>query len=202
MRYSSLTMRWPRDCESCGRHLAEGVPAYGGKNSSDKWEFLCPECHKEEKLNGDATPAVLVEHIKPRAKGTGDMEAALSFISGIAGGLSSISDKVFGATAGTFEQMIKDASEGEWSEKSDTVTFVPGSRRCQSCGNDIDPDTCHCGAPRDGHNDYNLGHSFVPNGCTCGYAACGRTDQEPQEKKGPEPFSKDWIKENAVWGRI
>jgi len=188
MRYSSLTMRWARSCKSCGKRLDEGVSAYGGKNSDDKWEFLCPGCHKDEKLNGAGMPDVPAAPTKPM----GDMEAALNFIAGTA---------LAPTGYGSFDQLISDTAR-EWSEKGDTVTFGTGSQRCRSCGNDIDPDTCHCGMPRKNHNDYDLGHSFVPAGCTCGYTACGHTDTEPQEKKGPEPFSKDWIKDNAVWGRI
>lgn len=39
---------------------------------------------------------------------------------------------------------------------------------CPSCFNEIDPDICHCGNPREGHG-YHDNHSFVPAGCTCGY---------------------------------
>lgn len=39
--------------------------------------------------------------------------------------------------------------------------------RCSGCGNEVDPDTCHCGIPLKDHSVY-LGHSFVPIGCACG----------------------------------
>jgi hypothetical protein len=35
----------------------------------------------------------------------------------------------------------------------------------------MDPDTCHCGVPKEVHHDMDEGHSFVPMGCVCGYAA-------------------------------
>lgn len=38
---------------------------------------------------------------------------------------------------------------------------------CCGCHNEIDPDTCYCGDPREGHS-WGLGHGFVPMGCTCG----------------------------------
>jgi hypothetical protein len=40
---------------------------------------------------------------------------------------------------------------------------------CPRCGWEIDPDTCHCGSGKSGH-PYDLGHNFVPAGCTCCYA--------------------------------
>lgn len=39
---------------------------------------------------------------------------------------------------------------------------------CQGCGNEIDPETCHCGSPVDMHG-MGDGHLPVPMGCTCGY---------------------------------
>ena len=36
--------------------------------------------------------------------------------------------------------------------------------RCDECGNEIDPATCHCGACIIGHP---ADHSFVPIGCEC-----------------------------------
>lgn len=41
--------------------------------------------------------------------------------------------------------------------------------RCDGCGNEIDPDTCHCGQPIDGHG-YAPGHGPIPMGCDCGRA--------------------------------
>ncbi len=53
---------------------------------------------------------------------------------------------------------------------------------CRGCGNEIDPDTCHCGASREQGHD---GHSFIPMGCTCGYAE----PPEPKPAAGPAcPF--------------
>ena len=40
---------------------------------------------------------------------------------------------------------------------------------CPTCKNEIDPDCCYCGSPLNLHG-YESGHSFVPIGCTCGYA--------------------------------
>lgn len=39
---------------------------------------------------------------------------------------------------------------------------------CPSCKNEIDPDTCWCGSPIEGHGIYD-GHSPIAMGCTCGY---------------------------------
>jgi hypothetical protein len=36
---------------------------------------------------------------------------------------------------------------------------------CHGCGWEIDPETCHCGEPREGGHCDN--HTFVPQGCTC-----------------------------------
>lgn len=38
---------------------------------------------------------------------------------------------------------------------------------CWGCGNEIDPDCCGCGDPKENHNDWMQGHSFVPMGCDC-----------------------------------
>lgn len=38
---------------------------------------------------------------------------------------------------------------------------------CDSCGNEIDPDWCHCGERIDTHNLMS-GHNPVPMGCGCG----------------------------------
>jgi hypothetical protein len=40
---------------------------------------------------------------------------------------------------------------------------------CPGCGWEIEPDVCHCGSSKFWHNPYELGHTFVPMGCTCGY---------------------------------
>ena len=39
---------------------------------------------------------------------------------------------------------------------------------CPHCKNEIDVETCQCGDGRNGH-PYDVGHNFVPAGCTCGY---------------------------------
>ena len=41
---------------------------------------------------------------------------------------------------------------------------------CPYCKNEVDLEMCHCGEDRKNHNPYELGHNFVPAGCTCGYA--------------------------------
>jgi len=39
---------------------------------------------------------------------------------------------------------------------------------CPGCNQEIDPETCGCGASRVGHGDpMDEGHSFVPMGCDC-----------------------------------
>lgn len=37
---------------------------------------------------------------------------------------------------------------------------------CPKCGEPIDPGTCWCGEPEQGHG-YQNGHSFIPVGCKC-----------------------------------
>lgn len=46
---------------------------------------------------------------------------------------------------------------------------------CADCGNEIEPDTCHCGSDRKDHIGAD-NHAFVPIGCFC------FTDHDP--KKG------------------
>jgi predicted amidophosphoribosyltransferase len=41
---------------------------------------------------------------------------------------------------------------------------------CPGCGNEIDPDWCHCGDSKQSHNGMNQNHGFIPMGCVCGYA--------------------------------
>jgi hypothetical protein len=53
--------------------------------------------------------------------------------------------------------------------------------RCDSCGNEIDPDVCHCGEARYTHDNFDSGHQFVPMGCACGY------------DDGPDVISADMI---------
>ena len=41
---------------------------------------------------------------------------------------------------------------------------------CPGCGEEIDPEVCHCGDfIKDHSNPMNDGHSPIPMGCTCGY---------------------------------
>ena len=49
---------------------------------------------------------------------------------------------------------------------------------CPHCGWEIDEETCWCGDGLDGH-PYDLGHNFVPMGCTCGYA-------DAEQRKNPD----------------
>lgn len=39
---------------------------------------------------------------------------------------------------------------------------------CARCGHEIDETTCYCGDGEEAH-PYDVGHSFVPMGCACGY---------------------------------
>ena len=53
-----------------------------------------------------------------------------------------------------------------------TNLFTPVEKRpiCPGCGQEIDPDVCHCGdLIKDHSNPMNDGHSPIPMGCTCGY---------------------------------
>ena len=83
-------------------------------------------------------------------------------------------------------------------------------RLCPGCGQAIDPDTCHCGASREGHDDFDLSHSFVPMGCSCGYVKEQGAEadyreifgEDPPKKPEPKPYSMEWIKGNAAWGQI
>ena len=43
----------------------------------------------------------------------------------------------------------------------------PVTVRCDGCGNEIDPTTCHCGDPMESHSAWSSGHSPVPMGCDC-----------------------------------
>lgn len=60
----------------------------------------------------------------------------------------------------------QDRTIGELRQALDLAT----GPHCPSCGNAIDPDTCHCGELVDRHDPMNDGHSAVPMGCMCGYA--------------------------------
>lgn len=48
---------------------------------------------------------------------------------------------------------------------------------CPYCEREIDPEVCHCGSARHFHG-WELGHSFVPMGCECGYAQTEKTADE------------------------
>jgi predicted amidophosphoribosyltransferase len=41
---------------------------------------------------------------------------------------------------------------------------------CKDCGNEIDPDCCHCGDDLKSHGNIHNNHSFVAMGCKCGYS--------------------------------
>jgi hypothetical protein len=41
-------------------------------------------------------------------------------------------------------------------------------RYCEGCQTVIDPETCGCGSPIDGHSAYE-GHMAIPMGCGCYY---------------------------------
>lgn len=43
--------------------------------------------------------------------------------------------------------------------------------RCPECGNETDPDCCHCGDAIKDHRGMSHNHSPVPMGCSCGYSA-------------------------------
>lgn len=47
-----------------------------------------------------------------------------------------------------------------------TISHSEGREVCPGCGNEIDPDCCGCGDPREGHSLY-AGHPFIPMGCDC-----------------------------------
>jgi hypothetical protein len=46
--------------------------------------------------------------------------------------------------------------------------YVARSIACEDCGNEIDPDCCHCGENHHGYGEG--GHPFIPMGCTCGFS--------------------------------
>lgn len=48
--------------------------------------------------------------------------------------------------------------------------------KCPRCGNEIDPEVCHCGDLRE-HHGMESGHFFVPWGCTCYYAKKDNNDR-------------------------
>lgn len=64
-----------------------------------------------------------------------------------------------------------------WDDRAVQVIPNTGQRAdnmrdtCRECGNEIDPDICHCGSAKHFHG-MELGHSFVPAGCTCFYIRC------------------------------
>lgn len=47
---------------------------------------------------------------------------------------------------------------------------------CPHCKNEVDLETCQCGDGRNGH-PYDVGHNFVPAGCTCGYRIKEKDDE-------------------------
>lgn len=69
-----------------------------------------------------------------------------------------------------------------------------GAERCPSCWNAIDPETCHCGEERKGHGStIDVGHSFVPMGCVCGYTDRDR-DKGPRRDQNIERWRKAHVR--------
>ena len=61
-------------------------------------------------------------------------------------------------------------AQGQW--ESIKRMHCPPSQaivRCTGCGNEIEPDVCHCGELVKSHDHYS-NHSPVPLGCDCGRA--------------------------------
>lgn len=58
---------------------------------------------------------------------------------------------------------IKATLEGEVVTGSDNEQCYP---ICPGCGQEHDPDTCHCGIPMSEHG-YSDNHSPMPMGCSC-----------------------------------
>jgi len=168
-----MTMKWGKNCKSCGLRLDEGSLAFGRRNSNDKWEFLCPSCHTEE------YGASVNEEPPSKPK------SGLAIVEEL--------DRL-----GLFDP----------ASQQQRVSALPVERdeffeTCSGCGNMIDPTTCHCGTPMSAHG-IGDNHSPVPMGCTCGYAKVGATGKisTPPKPRGPEPYTREWIANNAVWGRI
>jgi hypothetical protein len=59
-----------------------------------------------------------------------------------------------------------------------SVDYRNGGPSCRGCGQAIDPGTCWCGEWH--HGGFDLGHSFRPMGCACGY------DRSPPRPPEPE----------------
>lgn len=58
---------------------------------------------------------------------------------------------------------------------------------CTGCLNEIDPETCWCGASHKGHgNPMDEGHPFVPMGCRC------LMSDEDVKKDSDLPVRSDW----------
>lgn len=57
------------------------------------------------------------------------------------------------------------------------------SKYCFSCGNEVDRGLCHCGSDEKSHAGMELGHSFVPMGCSCGYAHGPTLEAEAAKSK-------------------
>jgi len=59
-----------------------------------------------------------------------------------------------------YHEMIREKDKGMNAAK-------PEREKCEGCGQEIDPDTCGCGDPMEGHSTLS-GHSAIPMGCDCG----------------------------------
>jgi len=54
--------------------------------------------------------------------------------------------------------------------------------KCESCGNEIDPEICWCGDYVDKHEwRFGMDHTAVPMGCTCFFAKdCERKPEDTE----------------------
>jgi hypothetical protein len=60
---------------------------------------------------------------------------------------------------------------------------LPVVHECLGCGNEIDPDVCHCGITKENHTAWE-GHTFVPAGCDCGRAKSNDIPEEVMREAG------------------
>lgn len=173
MRYSNLIIKYDNRCNMCGCGLSPGTAAHGGKNEAGKWVFRCVECYKKHgSADGDNAPSTPVQP-----------QAPLTHLPG-----QSARDENAGL-ATLFDSL--GAGDGRLLDEAHL--------RCTGCGHEIDPDVCCCGASAGGHDDYGMGHMFVPMGCVCGYQ---KMEPAPAQRREPDPYTMEWIRERAVWGQI
>lgn len=69
----------------------------------------------------------------------------------------------------TFEEALEQTKKRAKPEHYQQILEDMELPVCPGCGNEIDPDVCHCGITRENHNAWE-GHTFVPAGCDCGMA--------------------------------